>query len=813
VLKGPTAAALYGSRAGNGVIMVTTKKGGKNGRIGINYTGKFTVSKVAYSLDEQDTYGQGSNGQFVSSSDLSWGAKMTGQSIPAWWDKSQTTTYEVQKDVMKNFYRDGGVQSNAVSFQGGDKDNPFRITLSHDYTKGNVRYNSITRTDFDVVSHYKLTDFLSFDVKADYTNTKGLNRPTLGLYGSTYYLYTMPRSIQLSDLSTYKFNPTDLAAGKTEAMNWFGPDENNQNPYFILEQWKNKDTKNRLFGYAAANVKLTPDLTFKLKQGLDIADTQYRYIYPFDDVVFGNYPASEMSKYTSKEMNTEFLLSYNKVFGDFQVGVSAGGNRMYSKTEGLIGKSGKMNIYGSHYLTLGTKPYVENTLYEKEINSLYAFANIGYKDFIYLDLTARNDWSSTLPSGKRSYFYPSASLSVLVTSWMDEMGINYNKKMINYGKIRASFAQVGKDTDPYQLLNTYGTTTDDAFGYLYTNEPTTLANTTLKPEIATSWELGTEWRLFNNRFGFDFTYYNTATKNQVVAVDLPITSGSGWASKYLNIGKITNKGVELAMNGTVIRTNDMSLELTANIAHNKTKLVKLAEGVAYHKFDELNSTGSAMQLRAYPHGTFGEIYDYGFVRDDKGNIVVDAEGYPEKSGDLVKLGDIQPDFTGSFGLNYNYKGFNLSALFNFQKGGDIFSFTECEAARFGIAKCTENRESFVFDGVTESGAKNTTAITDVQKYWTNVPAEQFMHDASFLKLKELSLGYTFSKSFLNKYTNNIINSLKLSVFGSNLFYLVKHTPGTTPDNSAFSATVFAQAVDYAPLPNTRTFGLSVNVGF
>jgi hypothetical protein len=257
----------------------------------------------------------------------------------------------------------------------------------------------------------------------------------------------------------------------------------------------------------------------------------------------------------------------------------------------------------------------------------------------------------------------------------------------------------------------------------------------------------------------------------------------------------------------------MSLELTANIAHNKTKLVKLAEGVAYHKFDELNSTGSAMQLRAYPHGTFGEIYDYGFVRDDKGNIVVDAEGYPEKSGDLVKLGDIQPDFTGSFGLNYNYKGFNLSALFNFQKGGDIFSFTECEAARFGIAKCTENRESFVFDGVTESGAKNTTAITDVQKYWTNVPAEQFMHDASFLKLKELSLGYTFSKSFLNKYTNNIINSLKLSVFGSNLFYLVKHTPGTTPDNSAFSATVFAQAVDYAPLPNTRTFGLSVNVGF
>lgn len=811
VLKGPTAAALYGSRAGNGVIMVTTKKGGKNGQLGVTYSGKFTISKVAYTLDEQNTYGQGINGVFSSESDLSWGPKMTGQSIPAWWDKTaQTTSDLVQKDVMKNFYRDGGVQSNSVSFQGGDKDNPFRITLSNDYTKGNVKYNSVTKTGFDFVGSFKMNKFMTFDLKADYTNTKGLNRQELGSYSTAYYLYTMPRNIQLKDLSNYKFNPTDLISGDYEHFNWYGPDATHQNPYFIMEQWKNKDVKNRLFGYAALNIAITPDLKLKVKQGMDIADTQYRYIYPYNDPVFtADYPESEMSKYTSKEMNSEFLLSYNKTFGDFQIGVSAGGNRMYNKIEGLWGKSGKIPVFGAHFLSLGTAQAVSNSLYEKEINSLYAFANLGYKDFLFIDLTARNDWSSTLPAANRSYFYPSASISGIITSFMDAMNINYNKKLINYGKIRFSIAQVGKDTEPYQLANTYGATTNDAFGYLYITEPTIMANIDLKPEIATSYEIGTEWRLFNNRFGFDITYYNTGTKNQVVPIDL--VQSSGWAQKYLNIGKISNKGIEIALNGSVIKTRNFNLDLTANFAHNRTELVRLAPGVDHYTFDELNGSGT-MALRAYPGQKFGLIYDYGYKRDNKGNAIVDDNGLPIKTSDQIKLGDIQPDFTGSFGFNLGYKGLSLSALFNFQKGGDIYSFTENIAAKYGVAKRTANREDFVFKGVTESGAVNTKTIS-AQSFWRNAPAEEYMYDASFLKLKELSLGYVFPKSFLSKYTNNFVSNLKLSVFGSNLLYLVKHTPGTTPDSSAFSATVFAQAVDYAPLPNTRTFGISVNVGF
>ncbi len=810
VLKGPTAAALYGSRAGNGVIMVTTKKGGHNGRLGISYTGKFTSSAIAYTLDEQNTYGEGRNGVIDVNSPYSWGAKMEGQSVPAWWDKTQTTKYSVQKDVMKNFYRNGGIQSNAISLEGGDKENPYRITLSHEYTKGNVEYNNIKKTDIDIVSRYKINKWLTLDIKANYTNTIGENRQELGAYGTAYYLYTMPRSIQLSDLSANKFNPTLLAHGEYEHFNFYGPDSNHQNPYFIMEQWKNKDKKNRLFGYASATITITPELKLKLKQGMDYADTQYGQNYKYNDPVFDTRPLVEMTKNTTREMNSEFLLSWNKTLGDFQVGVSGGGNRMYYHLEGLYGSSGKINIPWAQYINAGTKKNAYNSIDEKEINSLYAFANVSYKDYLFLDATARNDWSSTLPADNRSYFYPSVSLSGIVTSFMDAMNISYNKRLINYGKIRLSVAQVGKDAGTYQLLNTYDTTTDDAFGHLYTVEPTDMANINLKPEIATSYELGTEWRLFNNRLGIDFTYYNTKTKNQIVP--LAMVYSSGWATKFLNVGKISNKGIELALNGSVVRTKDFNVDLTLNLAHNDSKLDKLAEGVDHYLFDQLNGNGGTMQLRAYPGGKFGVIYDTGYLRDAKGNVIVGTDGIPKKTSNQICLGNIVPDLTGSFGINLGYKGLSLSALFNFQKGGDIYSYTEHQAAMAGVAKRTGNRADFVYKGVTESGAVNTKAVS-AQDFWMNAPAEEYMYDASFLKLKELSLAYVVPKSFLSKYTNNLVGNIKLSVFGSNLLYLVKHTPGTTPDNSAFSATMFGQALDYAPMPNTRTFGVSINVGF
>lgn len=807
VLKGPTAAALYGSRAGNGVILVTTKKGGKNGKFGITYSGKFTWSPIAYTLDEQDTYGQGSGGVFNPESLGSWGPKMQSQSVAAWWDNSKTTSFNLQKDVMKNFFRTGSTQSNNVTIGGGDRDNPFRLSFGHDYIKGNMERNVVAKTTFDLVTRYTMNKYVTFDVKANYINVVGECRPELGYYSTMYYLYTMPRNVQLSDLYTYRYNLDELAAGEHVQGNWITPNADHQNPYFILDDWNNKDKKNRFFGMFQATIHFTPELTLKLKQGLDYSSNEYDYTYKYADGIFGGRPLSEMTKSSSNELNSEFLLSYNKTFGDFQLGLSAGGNRMYRRYDSLYGQGALIPFPNTYYLAAGSKQYTSNDIQEKQINSLYAFANLGYKDFLYMDLTARNDWSSTLPSNNRSYFYPSVAISSILTSAMDAMNIGYNKNLINYGKIRFSIAQVGKDTDPYQLVNTYGTTTDDAHGILYTTEPTSLANMKLKPEISTSWEVGTEWRFFKNRLGLDFTYYDMETKNQVLSV--PDIFSTGYSSQIINVGKITNKGIELAMNGSVIKNKGFNLDLNLNLAHNVTKVKELDPLIDKYTIGSLNNDVSVVAIAG---DKLGEIWGQGYLRDNNGNIIVDSNGLPQK-GDKKVLGSIQPDFTGSFGINVGYKGFALSALFSFQKGGDIYSYTEDRASYYGNAKCTANRDGVVFNGVTSSGAKNTTSV-DAETYWTQgTNPETFVYNASFLKLKELSLSYTFNKNQLSLLTHDIINSLKFSLFGSNLLYLVKHTPGTTPDGSAFSSNMFSQAIDFSPIPNTRNYGFSINVGF
>lgn len=808
VLKGPTAAALYGSRAGNGVILVTTKKGGKNGKFGITYSGKFTWSPIAYTLDEQNIYGQGSNGVFSKDQFGSWGPKMEGQSETAWYDNSKTTIYKAQKDVMKNFYRTGNTQSNNVTIAGGDKDNPFRLSLGHDYTKGNVPRNIVTKTSIDLVTRYTLNKFVTFDVKANYVNVVGQCRPELGYYSTAYYLYTMPRNIQLSDLSTYKYDQDELAAGNHVQNNWVTATADRQNPYFLLDDWNNKDKKNRFFGMVQATINFAPELTLKLKQGMDYSDNQYNYTYDYEDNIFEGRPMSEMTKSSSNELNSEFLLSYNKTFGDFQVGLSAGGNRMYRRYESLYGKGSLIPFPNTYYLAAGSKQTTSNDLNEKQINSLYAFANLGYRDFLYLDLTARNDWSSTLPANNRSYFYPSVGISTVLTSAMDALNINYNKKLINYGKLRFSIAQVGKDTEPYKLVNTYSTTTDDAHGYLYTTEPTTLANINLKPEISTSWEVGTEWRLFNNRLGLDFTYYDMITKNQILSI--PMIYSAGYSYQTVNVGKISNKGIELAMNGTILKSKDFNLDLSLNFAHNYTKVQELDPLIDKYTLGSLNNGVSVVAIQG---DKLGEIWAKGYKKDSNGNKIIGSDGLPEQTDSEEVLGSIQPDFTGSFGLNAGYKGFALSALFSFQKGGDIYSFTEDQAAYYGNAKCTADRSDRIIKGVTEAGVKNTVSIK-AENYWQNgTNPQSFIYDASFIKLKELALSYTLSKSMLASLTNNIFTNIKLSMFGSNLLYLVKHTPGTTPDGSAFSSNMFSQAIDFSPVPNTRNFGFSINVGF
>ena len=804
VLKGPTAAALYGSRAGNGVILITTKKGGKEKEdIGVTYTGKFSWSPVSYFLDLQNTYGQGSSGEFNANATGSWGEKMTGQSKKAWWDGTQNAVYKGDVNPYKEYYRTGNAQSHNVTIAGGGKENPWRLSLGRDDNQSVIKPTTINKSSVDLVARLEATRWLHFDVKANYVRTEGNNRQTRGLYGTSFYITTMPRSIRMADLEAHAVDEDAAALGEVAHINWYGPNADYQNPYFIQRQFNNQDIQNKFFGMGKMTIDLTRDLKFTVKEGYNWIDYQTKNWYPYKDPVFTSaYPEVDMRKTTRTESNLEGLLSFNKSVGDFDLGFSAGGNLMHIKSEGLHGDGRKIPIVGAMYIAAGTQ-YASNSVYEKEIQSLYAFANLAYKGFLFLDVTARNDWSSTLPAANRSYFYPSVSASWLITGMLDQMGVSYNKEFIDYGKVRASWALVGKDTEPYQLATTYGSTTD-ATGLITITQNTTQANANLMPEMANSWEIGTEWHFFKNRLGIDVTYYNTTTTNQVMKIALPYSSGV--QNKWINAGVINNKGLELQLTGDIIRTRDVTLGATLNLARNVNKVVELYKdeeaGIKVDQYELGHMTGSAgVYVRAIKDEPIGSIYGTGYVRDANGKIEM-KDGLPVSKSE-VYLGSVQPNFTGSFGLNFDCKGFTATALFAFKKGGQLFSVTEYAAAHAGTALRTEERDNFTFQGTK----------VDAEAFWGSAPAEEFIYDASFLKLGEASIGYNFSRNFLDRFSAGIVKTAKFSIYGSNLLYLISHTPGTTPDGSSTDTSIFASAFDMCPYPTTRNFGASITLGF
>ena len=804
VLKGPTAAALYGSRAGNGVILITTKKGGaENEAIGVTYTGKFSWSPVTYFLDLQNTYGQGSLGAYTAEATGSWGEKMSASTTkPAWWDASQQAVYQGEANPYKEYYRTGNAQSHNVTIAGGGKENPWRLSFGRDDNQSVIKPSTINKSSVDYVARLEATKWLHFDIKANYVKTVGNNRQTRGLYGTSFYITTLPRSIRMADLEKYAIDESAAALGDVAHRNWYGPNADYQNPYFIQAQFNNQDVQNKFFGMGKMTIDFSKHLHFTLKEGYSWVDYQTKNWYPYNDPVFTSaYPEVDMRKNTRIESNLEGLLSYNNQVGDFEFGLSAGGNIMHIKEEGLHGDGRKIPIVGAMYISAGTQ-YASNSLYEKEIQSLYAFANVGYKNFLFADFTARNDWSSTLPASNRSYFYPSVSVSWLLTSMLDELGVGYNKDILDYGKIRASWALVGKDTDAYQLATTYGSTTD-AHNILTITQNTTQANANLKPEMANSWEVGTEWHFFKNRLGIDVTYYNTTTNNQVMRIALPYSSGV--QNKWINAGIINNQGIEVQLNADIIRTKDVTLGTTFNLARNVNKVVELyhdpESGIDVNQYELGHMSGSAgVYVRAIEGEPIGSIYGTGYVRE--GDKVQMKDGLPVSENEVF-LGSVQPDFTGSFGLNFDWKRFSANALFAFKKGGKLFSVTEYSAAHAGTAKRTEDRTNFTFQGTK----------VDAQAFWTTAPAEEFMYDASFLKLGELSFSYSLSPKFLKSATAGIVKNAKLSLYGSNLFYFIKHTPGTTPDGSSTDISIFASAFDMCPYPSTRNFGASITLGF
>lgn len=817
VLKGPNAAALYGSRAGNGVILVTTKKGSQKTGFGVRYSGNFTWTNVAETLEQQDRYGQGqinANGgaDYTTETAGSWGPVLDGSPRKAW--NGETYAYSKYGNKMEDYFDTGFSQNHNVSVSNGTDHSHFRASFGAANSKGVFPNEKLSRVNIDLNAGTELNKYFSMDGKISLSRTKATDRPEYGTYGAINQLMGIPHNVRLDDLKNYS---TDNAVH----TNWYGPTAGIRNPYYVLNQRHNEDERWRAFGYYGAKINFTDWLHLSAKYAFDYYRTRVQNTNGGDGIQKESVPSAieddkmDRSEENFFESNAEFILIGDRRLTDnFRLGFNAGANFMYQKFETLGAGVGNMLAKGTWmFNTANLLRTVSESGKERAMNSVFGSVQLAWKEYLSLDITARNDWSSTLPKQNNSFFYPSANLSFVISDFVRSLDKDL-PSWITFAKLRLSAAQVGKDTEPYQLLNTYAYSFDN--GVLIPKKDNVKMNDQLKPEIATSYEAGLDMKFLNNRLGFDFTYYYSKTKNQIMKVPAAAPWSGG---QWVNAGLISNQGVELMIYSKIVQTKDFTFDLNLNMAHNVSKVKELAPeaNVNYMFFN--GDTNFPISVGARAGEKLGEIYaNRLYQRDESGNIIVGANGLPMTINDEAErvanpIGNIQPKLTMSVSPSFTYKGFTLSAMFDMKFGGDILSYSEMVSTSSGLSKRTMDRGEadnymMVFPGVTESGQPNTTRITASQ-YYGALQAEDFLYDASFIKLKELSLGYSFPQSMLKK---TPLNSFNISFVARNLCYLLKHTPGTSPEGG-YDTSMFSQAIDYAALPFTRTFGLSVSLGF
>ncbi len=801
VLKGANAAAIYGSRAQNGAIIVTTKKG-QSGELKLEYSGNVNFSQAYNPYEYQNVYGQGSNGVYSSSAKGSWGPKMDGSTTVKNWRNelygdSEYKDYLLvpQKDFISDFYRTGVNYTNTLTASGGSENLTARFSFSDSRNQGITPNHSLNRQYYDMNTQFS-SKFIDLSAKVNFMRQKGNNRPGQGEYGVMKSLINLPRSIRLSDLQ----NPI----GKDGyIVNWSGPNNEYLNPYALtLPANGNQDTRNRLIGMIQMTAKFTDFLKLTGRVGIDWYNDQIKsYSTHIQSSTTGNNSQYSTVQATNQEFNGDLMLNFTKMFNDFEVIANIGTATTYYTWNNLSGSSGLFNIPYLVALANGKNQTVAEGYSKKRVNSVLGNASLGYKSMLYLDVTARNDWSSTLPSDNWSYFYPSVSLSGIISQMMTL------PEQISFLKVRGSWAKVGNDTNPYMLYNVYSL--DKTNGNILnatTSSVFPLYN--LKPEETNSTEVGLELRMFDGRLGVDVTYYNSNTINQILRVSMP--GSSGYESKSINAGKMESHGWEIMLSGTPIQTKDWKWDISLNWGLNRTKCIELDPTLKRFVIGETR-VGKVVVDEG---GRFGDIVSKAYKRNENGRILIGDNGMPISETDKI-IGNMTPDWTGSVSTSLQFKNLSLNLLVDGRIGGDFISTTDMYACTSGTsAKTIEGREQkMVINGVLASTGQENTKQVAAEDYYASIGGaygigEEFLYDASYAKLRELSLGYSFPSSWLKSIP---ISHVKLSVVGRDLFYLFKNAP-VNPEGS-FSREDYAQAFEYTSLPPTRSIGFSLNVKF
>jgi len=672
VLKGAAAAALYGSRAANGVILITSKSGAAQKKgIGVSVNSSIAFDEAWQFPKFQNTFGSGTReGTDDVISGASWGPRLDNGTKYVQWDSPLdengnpiATDWVSYPDRVKDFFRTGSTLITNVAVSGANDLGDLRLSFTNMDNEGIVPNTDLKRNNINLTAGYKLHPKLKVNTNITYTNNKSDNRPTFNRESAVNIVYTMPANINVKKLRDYW--KTDREGIEQNSPVPGG----NDNPYFVVYENLNGYNRDRLTGNIQFNWEIDANFSIMGRSGIDYYGETRESRSAFSSNRFPK-GAYSLSDAFFKEQNTDFLATFKKnLTEDWFISVSAGANRMdQSGNSSTLATNQLVNpgVYNISNAAAGTVQNLSSTnRWKKQINSVYGMGQVAYKNYIFLDVTARNDWSSTLPAESNSYFYPSASLSVLLS---DILGLPQSGK-ISYVKLRGNLSQVGQDVSPYSLFNVVNLTSWD--NQNIANQESSLKNNKLKPEISTSAEIGADLRFFGGRLGLDFTYYNTQIKNQVMNISTTVASGYG--SRAINAGKIQNRGIEITLSGTPVQ-GAFTWDVSANFSRNRNKILELTDGV-----EEINiGGGEGINYYARVGYELGDMYARTWKKVPDGPYAGEPwlaeNGAYQRENDYVKIGNYNPDFMIGFTNTFYFKGFTLTALLDWRQGGDFYSY-------------------------------------------------------------------------------------------------------------------------------------------
>ncbi|MFD1816443.1 TonB-linked outer membrane protein, SusC/RagA family [Pseudarcicella hirudinis] len=806
VLKGGASAALYGSRAGSGVILITTKSGKAQKGLGVDFTSTYTAETPLKISDWQYQYGAGTRGakpatqqEAIDNGVMSWGAKLDGTSVIQ--SDGVSRPYVAQKDNIKNFYNVGSTFSNTVAVSGGNQTVNFRFSASNSDAQSVVPNSTFSRKSFNLSTNANLSNKVVFESVMQYNIENGENRT---------FLSDTPKNPNFAAQMLATSTDIRILAPGVDSRGYeslWNSNVYSQNPYFATTKVKNTDDRNRFMGNFSLRYNLTDNLYVRGRLGTDYNQLKYWSIEP-TGIAYSTRGSLSQSTRKIVETNAELLVGFKKDFDQISLNALIGGNKMLRTNEGQGISGGQFNVPFNYFPSnLITSNW--NYDYTKlGINSLFASADLGYKNLVFLTLSGRQDWFSTLAKENNSLFYPGASLGFVFSDAMAE-----RPSWLTYGKLRTSWAQVGGAyPTPYALNLTYGLQSNPYNGMPLMNIGTnTIPNKALQPNTTTTTEIGVELKTLNNRLGIDLTLYNRVTTND--AVQASTSSASGYQAVLLNVGKVQNQGIEVLLTGTPVKAaSGFGWNVSYNFAYNDNKVIKIADGLTALSMDESRTrNGYVYNFEGQP---FGMIAGYRAKRDAAGNIVYNKDTGLPMQGEFAALGRGVPPVTMGLTNTFNYKNFQLSFLIDAKFGGMLYSATNAFATRYGLAQRTVANDvrttGVTVKGVDQNGEAFTKTIS-AQDYFSGISTtitDEFVYKADFAKLRQLTFGYTFPKSMLGK---TPIQSLSLSFVARNLLMLYNSVPNVDPESTYNNGN--AQGLEMFGIPTVRSFGLNLMAKF